>query len=121
MPIFNDPKLKPLRRQLRRNQTDAERLLWRHLRNRQINGVKFFRQYGVDRYILDFYTPQARLGIELDGGQHAEPKVKTQDEERVQFLRQFGIEVLRFWNTDVINNLAGVVGEIQAAVVRNSS
>jgi len=59
-------------RYLRKNATPSERILWRHLRNRTLSGHKFRRQHPIDRYVLDFYCPEARLAIELDGGQHAE-------------------------------------------------
>ena len=69
---YNDQALKGVRRRLRRETTEAERVLWSKLRNRQFHGLKFYRQYGVEKYILDFYCPEKRLGIELDGGQHNE-------------------------------------------------
>ncbi len=75
--ILNNPKLKERRRELRRNHTRAERVLWRQSRNKQFHGVKFFRQYSVGAYIIDFYSPSLKLGIEVDGGQHAEEENKN--------------------------------------------
>jgi very-short-patch-repair endonuclease len=66
-------------RNFRKNQTDAERKLWIILRNRQLNGVKFRRQFSIGRYILDFYSPEYRLGIEADGGQHYEDRGRKRD------------------------------------------
>jgi len=66
--IRNNPKLKTRRKKLRQNQTEAEKLLWSQLRNKRFYGVKFFRQYSIGHYILDFYSPAFRLAIELDGG-----------------------------------------------------
>ena len=76
-------------RYLRRNQTDAEKKLWTTLRNRQLCNVKFRRQFPTDRYILDFYIPECRIGIEADGGQHYEDKGKKKDEIRTKRLRNY--------------------------------
>lgn len=105
----NDPLLKQRRRKLRRNQTDAERVLWQKLRNKQLYGMKFFRQYSVDAYILDFYCPNLKLAIELDGGQHAEDERREYDKHRSEYLKTHGIEVMRFWNNEVLSNMDGVL------------
>ena len=110
--IRNDPELKKRRRELRRNHTDAEKLLWSRLRNKQFFGVKFFRQYSVGPYILDFYCPKTGLAIELDGGQHAEKENQDFDLVRTEYLKGQGIAVLRFWNNDVMQNREGVLGRI---------
>ena len=68
--LCNDPSIQTKRRALRKTQTAAERKVWSILRNRQMNGIKFYRQYSVENYILDFYAPSKRLAIELDGGHH---------------------------------------------------
>ena len=70
--LYNDPSAKLDRRRLRKNATNAERKSWSILRSRRIAGLKFFRQYSVGPYILDFYCPEQRLAIEIDGGQHAD-------------------------------------------------
>ncbi len=70
MNLRNDPALKQRRRELRRNQTDAEKSFWANVRNKQFFGLKFFRQYSIGPYILDFYCPALKLAVELDGGQH---------------------------------------------------
>ncbi|MBI4745618.1 MAG: DUF559 domain-containing protein [Deltaproteobacteria bacterium] len=69
--IHNNLKFKERRRELRRNQTEAEKLLWARLRNKQIHGIKFFRQFSIGAYVLDFYSSTIKLAVELDGGQHA--------------------------------------------------
>ena len=71
-------------RNLRQNQTDAECKLWSILRNRQLEGVKFRRQYPIDKYVLDFYSPECRLGIEADGGQHYEEAGRKRDGSRTK-------------------------------------
>ena len=96
---------------LRGNQTDAERTLWRHLRNRQIGGYKFRRQVPIGNYIVDFVCFETRLIIEVDGGQHAVQL--TADEARTDWLQSQGFTVLRFWNNDVLKNTAGVVEQIR--------
>jgi very-short-patch-repair endonuclease len=66
----------------RKNQTNAERKLWLVLRNRQLSGAKFRRQFPIGKYILDFYSPEYKLGIEADGGQHYEEKGRLKDKQR---------------------------------------
>lgn len=99
--------------QLRNNATDAERLLWRHLRGRQLNGFKFSRQMPVGPFICDFTCRERRLIVELDGGQHAE---STTDLPRTAFLETQGYRVIRFWNNDVLENVEGVLTIIAAAL-----
>ena len=94
-------------RTLRKNLTDAERLLWYSLRCRQINGLKFRKQVPLGCYIADFLCYEIRWVIELDGGQHQEQS--AYDAERTQWLQQQGYQVQRFWNHDVLSNLSGVL------------
>ena len=101
-------------RDLRRSPTDAERALWQHLRHRQLAGLKFRRQHPIGRYVVDFVCLEAGLVIELDGGQHAERK--DEDEQRTTWLEGRGYRVLRFWNTEVFENLEGVLEVILRAV-----
>ncbi len=114
--IRNDPTVKETRRNLRSNQTDAEKLLWSHLRNKQFCGLKFYRQYSIGKYILDFYCSKLRLAIELDGGQHAEENIKRHDNTRSEYLKEQEIKVIRFWNNDVMKNIEGVLHEIKEIV-----
>ena len=102
--------------ELRRDRTDAEAKLWQVLRRRQLLGLKFRCQHGLERYIVDFACPAARLIVELDGGQHADRA--EQDAERTRVLESKGYRVLRFWNTDVLENLDGVVQAIEAEVLK---
>ncbi|MCL5277840.1 MAG: endonuclease domain-containing protein [Deltaproteobacteria bacterium] len=111
--MYNDPSLKSTRRKLRNNQTNVERLLWNHLKNKQFYGLKFYRQYSIGEYILDFYSPELKLAIELDGGQHAEENNKSQDQIRADYLKSQGIKVMRFWNNDVIQNIGGILDKIK--------
>ncbi|MEE2566259.1 endonuclease domain-containing protein [Hyphobacterium marinum] len=93
-------------RALRRQSTEAERCLWRYLRNRQCLGRKFRRQFPIGPYIADFACPDAMLIIEADGGQHSADK--TKDARRTTFLENKGWTVLRFWNNDILAHTEGV-------------
>jgi very-short-patch-repair endonuclease len=94
-------------RQLRKNLTDAERLLWRRLRLWQVDGFKFRRQQPLENYIVDFVCLEKRLIIEVDGGQHAQQA--NYDTDRDAWLRNQGFVILRFWNNDVLKNIDGVM------------
>ena len=97
-------------RELRRESTDAEHLLWRLLRGRQLAGHKFRRQHEFGGFVLDFFCADAHLAIEVDGGQHFSEEGAARDHERTQFLEANGIRVLRFTNTEILSEL-GAVGE----------
>lgn len=111
--LHNDPTLKHRRRALRKNQTDAEKALWAHLRNKQFHGLRFFRQYSIGSYILDFYCPSIKVAIELDGGQHNETGGKAYDALRSEYLKDKGINVLRFWNNEVLLNMDGILYKVE--------
>ncbi|MDO8469631.1 MAG: endonuclease domain-containing protein [bacterium] len=111
--LYNSEDLKERRRSLRRSQTEAERKLWGVLRGKRMNGVKFFRQYGIGAYILDFYCPAFRLAIEVDGSQHID---SDSDAVRTAYLREQNIMVIRFWNNDVLRNLEGVYEKVREAI-----
>ena len=113
---FNNPRFKDRRKELRKNQTDAEKTLWQKIRNKQIHHLKFYRQFGVGPYILDFYCPEKGLAIELDGGGHSAEDAKTYNEERTRFLQSKEITVLRFWNHEVLKNLDEVISRISSIV-----
>ena len=104
-------------RTLRRDQTDAERKLWRLIANRQLGGFKFRRQYPVDRYFVDFACREASLIVEIDGGQHAVNA--DYDAERTEVLGRAGWKVIRFWNNQVLDEPTGVLdvilGELKLA------
>ena len=105
--IAREPRLSTKRaRALRKRPTEAELLLWRHLRYRQLNGHRFRRQHPIGKYIVDFACFERRLVIELDGGQHAGQK--TYDATRTDWLRERGYKVLRFWNNQVMQEIDAV-------------
>jgi very-short-patch-repair endonuclease len=107
-------------RQLRREQTEEEKELWRALRAGRFAGFKFRRQHHADRYYLDFYCPIAKLSVELDGFQHGLPEQHQRDGKREKFLASEGIEELRFWNHQWKNNREGVLLEIWNALHRRT-
>jgi very-short-patch-repair endonuclease len=100
-------------RSLRRGGTDAEKLLWSHLRNRQVEGAKFRRQVPVGRYIADFLCVDAMLIVEADGGQHSEEA----DTLRTAALEAAGYKVIRFWNNDILSNTQGVLESVREEVL----
>jgi len=97
-------------KQLRQQQTQAEQLLWSKLRHRQLAGLKFRRQVPIGSYIVDFYCHERCLVVELDGNQHLEQV--EYDAIRTQFLQAQGLIVLRFWNNDILANIAGVLQRV---------
>ena len=104
-------------RELRQNETDAERLLWRLLRNRSLAGAKFRRQHPFPPYVLDFFCHELKLAIELDGGQHNLPEGRLHDKVRTAKLAEHGIRVLRFWNHEVLRDTESVLEAIYQAIV----
>ncbi|MFH1162139.1 MAG: endonuclease domain-containing protein [Candidatus Jorgensenbacteria bacterium] len=111
--LYNSKNLKERRRSLRRSQTDAERKLWQVLRGKQMERVRFVRQYSVGNYILDFYCPALRLAIEIDGSQHIDSDYDTR---RTKYLKEKDITVIRSWNNDVLQNLSGVYEKIRETI-----
>jgi very-short-patch-repair endonuclease len=107
-------RLTPISRKLRRDATDVEGKLWQRLRSRQIEGVKFRRQFAIGRYVADFACIETRLVIELDGGQHADSAL---DIERTRFIEANGYTVIRFWNNDATENIEGVLEQIRHATL----
>lgn len=106
-------------RQLRKKPTDAELRLWSAIRRRQLDGLRFRRQVPLGAFIVDFACYDARLVIELDGGQHVESG--DDDAARTQWLESRGFQVLRFWNDEVFKNLDGVLTVIRDAAVTEPS
>jgi very-short-patch-repair endonuclease len=102
-------ELKKYSRDLRKNMTDAERLLWLKIRGKQLRGYQFYRQKPIGNYILDFYCPKVKLVIEIDGGQHYSSEGKQKDEIRDNYMEQMGLKALRFSDIEVFKNLDEVI------------
>lgn len=105
---MGEGKLTRRARSLRRDMTEAERILWTRLRNRQLDNTKFVKQFPVGPYVADFAARSLRMVIELDGGQHSE----TRDAARTKLIEEHGYRVVRFWNNEVMDNFDGVLETI---------
>ena len=110
--------LKPYSRRLRRDMTDAEQRLWFHVRGKQLEGVQFYRQKPIGRYIVDFFAPAARLVVELDGGQHFDAAGMASDAIRDGYLQSVGLCVLRFDDGQALRETEAVVEAIWREIVR---
>ena len=106
--LFYNPKTKEKRRALRKNQTRAEIIIWETLRNRKFCNLKFRRQHGIGYYIADLYCAEKKIVVEIDGDSHYNLDAIEYDEKRTIFFNSLGIQVIRFGNNDVYNNLESV-------------
>lgn len=116
MPISKETRDRS--RELRANSTKAERLLWKHLGKKQLADLHFRRQVPLGPYFADFLCYEVKLIVEVDGGQHGELSHVDYDESRTQFLMDEGFHVLRFWNSDVIENVEGVLTSIRNVALK---
>jgi very-short-patch-repair endonuclease len=115
---FNQESEKEKRRRLRNTMPDAEVILWSRLKGRQLLGCKFRRQHSVGAFVIDFYSSEIRLAIELDGDSHFREGAREYDQQRTQFIEWFGIRVMRILNSDVYENLGGVLEMIGNEVLK---
>ncbi|MDD4902629.1 MAG: endonuclease domain-containing protein [Patescibacteria group bacterium] len=115
--IRYNPALKQLASNLRKNGTLSEVLLWKYLQGGQIQGYDFHRQKPIGNYIVDFFCPELRLAIEIDGCTHGDKEVE--DEIRQKELEKLGIRLLRFTDSNVKNNCWAVVEEIKDCIEKN--
>jgi very-short-patch-repair endonuclease len=113
-PKRSTPKMMHRAGELRREPTPAEAMLWKYLRSQTLNGTHIRRQYAIDKYIVDFCAPRAKLIIEVDGSQHLDQQ--DYDAERTEFLKAKDYHVLRFWNNDILNNIEDVMAVILQAI-----
>jgi very-short-patch-repair endonuclease len=115
-PTSLPPDLLEAARNLRQHMTDAEQCLWWYLRGKQLDVFRFRKQHPLERFVLDFYCPAARLAIEIDGSQHNTASGHSSDAARTRCLEAHGIRVLRFWNHEVLQHLQGVLERIWEAL-----
>ncbi len=107
-----DKQHKVLSRKLRSNMTEAEIKLWSYIRNKRLKRLQFYRQKPLGQYIVDFYCPQAKLVIEIDGSQHyCEPQLSL-DRQRDAYLQKQGLRVIRYLDTDVLTNIEGTIEKL---------
>ncbi|GEM_PF-546696 len=114
--LYNDSINKNLRKDLRKRNTKAELLLWQKIRGRKICNIKFHRQYGIMNYIVDFYCPALKLAIEIDGEYHNALKVKEADIGREVIIKYLDIQIIRFTNQEVINNIDNVLLKLRKII-----
>src|SRR5260370_28059910 len=121
--LLTDPRRVALKfvraRQMRREQTDAELVLWHHLRARRLDGLRFRRQFPLGPFITDFCCKERHLVIELDGGQHNERTEAAQDKFRTGLIEKHGYRILRFWDNEDLKNIDGVLQVITDAAERS--
>jgi very-short-patch-repair endonuclease len=108
----HNKKLKVYSRELRKNMTEAEKLLWSRIRKKQLKNCQFYRQKIIGNYIVDFHCPKSNLIIELDGGQHYSDEGMKKDKCRDDYMKNLGLRVLRFSDKDVFGNLNGILEKI---------
>jgi very-short-patch-repair endonuclease len=110
--VYNKKKYQKRRRALRNNMPKSEVILWSKLKNRQMHGERFLRQYGVDQYVIDFYCPRLKIAIEIDGDSHFMKNAEYRDKVRQEYIERYRIKFLRYTNVDVIDNIDGVCQHI---------
>jgi very-short-patch-repair endonuclease len=116
--LYNKTSEKEKRRSLRHNMPPAEKLVWGRLRDRQVEGCKFRRQYSIGIYVVDFYAPELKLAVEIDGESHFGDEARIYDIDRQSFLEATGVCFLRFTNQEVYKELDGVIEAIGQMICR---
>jgi very-short-patch-repair endonuclease len=111
--------MKSLARHLRQQATDAERMLWSHLRAHRMSGYKFRRQVVIEPYIVDFVCLETRLIVEADGGHHLEQG--DEDLQRSEYLESLGYKVIRFWNHEILGDIDIVLERIHSYLIEAPS
>ena len=114
--VFNKPQIKERRKRLRNEMTRAECELWKYLRRKNLRGYKFRRQFSIDIYIIDFYCPQLKLAIEVDGDTHLTEDEIEYDKKRQKHIEGYGIQFLRFTNGDIYNGMDYVMERINSKI-----
>ena len=121
MKIHNKKELEYRRQKLRNDSTLAEIFLWKHLKQKQLNGRKFRRQHSIGNYIVDFYCPEERLVVELDGEPHFDKETKKYDKARTLYLNGLNIKVIRFENVEILHALENVLNKISSEYYYNKN
>ena len=121
MKIHNKKELEYRRKKLRNDSTLAEIFLWKHLKQKQLNGRKFRRQHSIGNYIVDFYCPEERLVVELDGEPHFDKETKKYDKARTLYLNGLNIRVIRFENVGILHDLENVLNKISSEFYNNKN
>jgi len=111
--LHNTLATKDLRKRLRAEMTEAEKVLWGALRNRKLSGEKFTRQHGIGSFVADFYCSKYKLAIEVDGKIHFRKDIAERDKNRTEYISSWEITVIRFKNEEVLKDLNAVLEEIK--------
>ncbi len=111
--LYNLSAQTPLRKNLRNNATKVEIMVWNKLKGRQFLGLKFRRQYGIGKYIVDFCCPELKLVLEIDGWIHGEGDMPEKDFIREKFIREKGFRVKRYYAKDIFNNIEGCLIDLE--------
>jgi len=111
--LFNNKIVKDRRRSLRQQEIACEKLMWEKLRNRSLLGLKFRRQYSIGSFIVDFYCPEIKLIIEIDGATHSSEKEIIYDKERQKYLESLGLKIKRYTNTEIKENLSDLMYDLE--------
>jgi very-short-patch-repair endonuclease len=106
--IYNKISLKEKRKNLRKNMPSPEVYLWNRIKNKQILNVKFRRQFSIGNYIVDFYSPELKLAIEIDGDSHFSDEAINYDKYRTKFIESLGVKIVRYFNNDILCNIDGI-------------
>jgi len=112
--LFNKLDFLERRKKLRRDVPFCEKKLWQFLKGKQLQGIKFRRQFGIGPYVVDFFCPRHRIAIEVDGDSHYEENAEKNDRLRTSFIESKGIRIVRFTNTDIVENIDGVIETIRS-------
>ena len=118
MHLYATPQIFGNAKQLRRNPTPEEELLWKFLQNKQLENAKFRRQHPMSRYVADFYLHEIKLVIELDGKHHEDPDQLFYDMDRSEVLEVYGVTILRFKNDQVVFSTKEVLEEIRNEIIK---
>ena len=118
---FNKTSEKFKRKELRKKATKAEEILWNHLKEKQLSGFKFRRQYSIDQFVIDFYCTKVKLAIELDGSVHEADHMQIYDTAREEIIKTFGVTFLRFKNLEIFQKLDRVLDNISNKLSELSS
>lgn len=119
MPYLNLHKYKTKRKELRNNSPKAKQLLWGHLKGSAFLNMKFRRQQGIGRYVADFYCPEIRLAIEIDGTSHFGADAKDYDKLRTDYFKANDIEVVRFTNEEIFKSMGNVLKKLEREIKGN--
>lgn len=118
MKLFNQTKYKEFRKELRNNATIGEKILWEKLKGSKLLDLKFRRQYSVNKFVLDFFCPELKLGIEVDGSSHNQIDSDVKDERRTKYLESEGLRIIRFKDYEIIEDVNKVLNEIKVVIIK---